>query len=214
MIRRTLRLAKSLITTAVALALFPPAPEAAKAAARERFEKRVKVAGPGPGFVASHRRPEVPRPVVSWWLGATAQEKADMRAALRLALGRPVPGPKRPWHESIADHRRRLHVLEEKRERHRFEMRAAAGTGTEYLTTVGWRSSREDVPASIAALRLHIARLDFEILRQQCILRDMRNRERRWQQHRAARKQAAQVAASAGAAMLTRSEGVHGTSRP
>lgn len=198
MIRRTLRLAKSLITTAVALALFPPAPEAAKAAARERFEKRVKVAGPGPGFVASHRRPEVPRPVVSWWLGATAQEKADMRAALRLALGRPVPGPKRPWHESIADHRRRLHVLEEKRERHRFEMRAAAGTGTEY----------------IAALRLHIARLDFEILRQQCILRDMRNRERRWQQHRAARKQAAQVAASAGAAMLTRSEGVHGTSRP
>lgn len=187
MIRRALRLTKSLIAAALATAALPPSDT--KAAARERFEKRAKEAGPGPGFVASHRRPrpEVARPPVSWWLAASEKEKADMRVALRLALGRHGAPSRRHANARIADHRRRLHVLEKKRDQHVIELPTAAE------------------PADAA--RLRIARLDFEILRQQCILRDMRNLERRRMQRIAARKQAAQVAASAGKAIVDTLDG-------
>lgn len=174
MIRRTLHLAKSLITAALATAMvdrFSPAPAPSHAPAKR----------------APKRAPEVARPPVSWWLAASEKEKADMRVALRLALGRPGACPRRPDNERIADHRRRLHVLKKKRDQHVIELPTAAE------------------PADAACFR--IARLDFEILRQQCILRDMRNRERRWQQRIAARKQAAQVAASAGKAIVDTLDG-------
>ena len=85
-----------------------------------------------------------------------------MRVALRLALGRHGAPSRRHANARIADHRRRLHVLEKKRDQHVIELPTAAE------------------PADAARLRLRIAQLDFEILRQQCILRDMRNLERRW----------------------------------
>lgn len=185
MIRRALRLAKSLIAAALATAALPPSDT--KAAARERFEKRAKEAGPGPGFVASHRRPrptaevEVARPPVSWWRTAANDEKLEMRRELRKKLGRDPADLQRRFFSRMASLKRLVRQVQTTHER---LYARAAGLRQHHMG----RPCPPEVARELALLAAEMHELSGELAKYQIRLQHLRVIARRQHKSNAMRE--------------------------
>jgi hypothetical protein len=187
MIRRTLRLAKSLIAAAIAATVLPPIDA-----------KRARDAGPAiPGFLVASRQPEVARPPVSWWLLATHAEKLEMRRELRKKLGRDPADLQRRFFSRMASLKKLVRQVQLTHERlyarydalHRqYTRRPVIVAG--HAATEGDRPRPPEVAQELAALAAEMHELSGVLAKYQIRLQHLRVLARR--QHESNARRAAQ----------------------